>query len=77
MNENKKPIATIVSSYKLSEDELRELKSRVSNLDSFQLKFKIDRQIIAGVIIQTDSTMIDLSLQSEINKLHKIVYETN
>ncbi len=71
-----KPKVTVVSPYKLSDDELKTLKRKVELLNEADISVEVDQNIMAGVIIKYGSQVIDLSLKSELLKLEQMLYET-
>lgn len=71
-----KPKVTITAAYKLSTDELNELKKKVSLLKEAEISVDVDPKMLAGIIITYGSQVIDLSLQSELHKLEQTLYET-
>lgn len=71
-----KPKVTVVSPYKLSDDELKALKRKVELLNEADISVEVDKNIMAGIIIKYGSQVIDLSLKSELLKLEQMLYET-
>jgi len=72
-----KEIVTVVSAYRLSEDELREILSRFPRYESSMVKNKIDPSLIGGFIIQSGSQVNDLSIRNALHLLKNQLYESN
>ncbi|MCA9371280.1 F0F1 ATP synthase subunit delta [Candidatus Woesebacteria bacterium] len=77
MDSAHKQKVTIITTYRLGEDEISRITQHIPNLSEYEVEQIIDKNIIAGIIIKTRSTMIDLSLKSELQKLQLMMYETN
>ena len=65
-------LADITSSEKLSNEQQDNIKEQLRTIlgDKLSLSYKVDKQIIGGLIIKVGSKMIDTSLSNKINKLH-------
>jgi F0F1-type ATP synthase delta subunit len=72
----KKQIVTVLSAAPLGEKEIALLKNHFPFLKDAHLNYETDPAVMAGVIIKFGSKMIDLSLSSELQKLHQLLYET-
>ncbi|MFA9288429.1 MAG: F0F1 ATP synthase subunit delta [Weeksellaceae bacterium] len=67
---------TIVAPHKLSKEDVKSLQQKFPMLAKAEITQEIDTALIAGVVIRFGSRMIDLSLQSQLQKLEKTLYET-
>ena len=64
-------LADITSAEKLSNEQQDNIKAQLRTIlgDKLSLSYKVDEQIIGGLIIKVGSKMIDTSLSNKINKL--------
>ena len=64
-------LADITSAEKLSNEQQDNIKEQLRTIlgDKLSLSYKVDKQIIGGLIIKVGSKMIDTSLSKKINKL--------
>ena len=64
-------LADITSAEKLSNEQQDNVKEQLRTIlgDKLSLSYKVDEQIIGGLIIKVGSKMIDTSLSNKINKL--------
>ena len=64
-------LADITSAEKLSNEQQDNIKEQLRTIlgDRLSLSYKVDEQIIGGLIIKVGSKMIDTSLSNKINKL--------
>jgi len=69
--------AKLVSSKKLSEEEKEKIKSELSkNFQSpLNIDYKFDPDLIAGLVIQVGSVMIDTSIKTKLKKLEQNMIE--
>ena len=69
--------AKLISSKKLSKDEQKKIQNDLSKdfQSSFDLDYIYDPSLIAGLIIQIGSTMIDTSVKTKLKKLEKNMLE--
>ena len=69
--------AKLISSKKLSKDEKKKIQDDLSKdfKFSFDLDYIYDPSLIAGLIIQIGSTMIDTSVKTKLKKLEKNMLE--
>jgi len=63
----------VISSYKLDNDELTELKEKLSLKEGDTMTNVVDRSVIAGMIINLDGRVIDLSFKTQLKNLQKLV----
>ena len=70
--------AKLVSPRKLSPEELKKIQSELSTdfRSPLNIDYKYDPSLIAGLIIQVGSVMIDTSIKSKLKKLEKNMLET-
>ena len=64
-------LADVTSAEKLSNEQQDSIKEQLRTIlgDKLSLNYKVDEQIIGGLIIKVGSKMIDTSLSNKINKL--------
>ena len=69
--------ATLVSSKKLTEEELNNLNSELTKVIGSQVNFnhKIEENLLGGLKIQVGSLMIDTSIKSKLKKYEQIMTE--
>lgn len=67
----------IISAYKMSPDELENVKNSFNFLKGYRLSNRIDTKIIGGFIIKFGSKIIDLSLKTSLNNFKRKFYEIN
>ena len=69
--------AKLVSSKNLSEQEKKNIQSELSKnfKSTLNIDFKYDKSLIAGLIIQIGSIMVDTSVKSKLKKLEKNMIE--
>lgn len=65
----------VMSSDVLGSDERQVLKKKFLDLNWSQADYRVDRSIIAGIIIKVGSKTIDLSLMGSLSKLSNTLYE--
>ena len=77
MQINPSEITKIISSKELSLDEQKKIQSDLSKdfKSSLNLDYKYDPNLIAGLIIQIGSVMIDTSIKTKLKKLEKNMLE--
>jgi len=69
--------AEIVSTYPLTDSEIKEICSRFKQLKGYSISNTVDKNIKAGFIIKYDGKIIDLSLLTRLNNLKNMMYETD
>ena len=69
--------AKLVSAKKLSNEELKKIEIELSKDFKSQLNidYKYDPNLIAGLIIQVGSVMVDTSIKSKLKQLEKNMIE--
>ena len=69
--------ASLISSKKLSQDELDGMSKELSNTVGSSLKFdyKVDEELIGGLKLQLGSIMIDTSIKNKLKKYHQLLLE--
>lgn len=72
----RKPQVTIRAAYELTDQEIDLLKERIEILRKADISVEVSKEILAGFIIQFDTSVIDLSLKSELQSLEHTLYET-
>lgn len=63
----------VISSYKLDNDELTVLREKLSLKEGDTMTNVVDRSVIAGMIINLDGRVIDLSFKTQLKNLQKLV----
>ena len=68
----------VVSAYPLSSDEKETLFSILKKLgqNPDEVEYQVNKNILAGIVLKTGSTIIDLSLQGQLNNLKQELYES-
>ncbi len=66
----------VYSSVKLSDEDRRLLKRKFSSIPFQEAEYKIDESLLAGVVIQVGSKIIDLSVRGTLSNLKHIIYES-
>ncbi len=69
---DKKNEVTVVSAYKLDQEELDLIHKKLPILEQAHVKNLVDPSIIAGIILNFGSKTIDLSLSHELQQLQKL-----
>jgi F0F1-type ATP synthase delta subunit len=73
-----KPIkAVITSAYKLTDEELDQLRSKFPVMGNYEVENVINPDIHAGVIINVGTKRIDLSLERGLQNLKQFIYENS
>ena len=69
--------AQLISSKKLSLEEQKKIQAELSKdfKSTLNIKYEYDPNLIAGLIIQVGSVMIDTSVKTKLKKLEKIMIE--
>lgn len=67
----------VLSADSLNNEEKKALEKKFSDLNWKEAVYKIDKSIIAGVIVKVGSKTIDLSLSGSLSKLSNTLYEIN
>lgn len=75
MADKKKHIARIVSTYKLSRDEINIILNKVPHLKNYQIENTVNPKIYGGVIITFGTKVIDFSLVNQLRNFRKAFYE--
>ena len=76
LNNNQVPQVTIRAPFQLNNDEVAALKKKIDLLEQADITVEADPAILAGVIIQFGSSVIDLSINTELQTLAHTLYET-
>ena len=73
--EEEAKIVTLISSHKLTIEQIEEIKQVFPRIKNKQLKQEVNETLMAGFIIKEGSKVTDLSLKSNLNKIKKNIYE--
>ena len=67
--------ATLISSRKLKEEEIKKVSEELSKVSGTSINFKytVDENLIAGLKIQLGSLMIDTSIKNKLQKYQQIM----
>ncbi len=76
LNNNQIPQVTIRAPYELSAEDLSALKRKIDLLNKADIQVSVDPAIMAGLVIQFGSSVIDLSINTELQTLAHTLYET-
>lgn len=74
--ESNKRKVVIRAAYKLSDSEIESLKQKIQILKEADITTEISDKILAGFIIEFDSKIIDLTINTQLNILENMLYET-
>ncbi len=72
--EEEREMIFVISPYKLEKDDLKLLEERFLFLKDRKIKNVVDPNLLGGVIIKKGTEVIDLSLNSKLQSLKKILY---
>lgn len=67
----------VFSAYKLTDGEKDLIKSKIRDFDWTKADYYVDEDLLAGIIVQKGSKVINLSLKGTLANLKKIVYESD
>lgn len=67
--------AKITAAYVLQDAELQTIKSALPILQKLDLSVEVNPGILAGIIIQVGSVVVDLSLQTKLRNYFKTLYD--
>ncbi|PIZ64629.1 hypothetical protein COY14_04350 [Candidatus Roizmanbacteria bacterium CG_4_10_14_0_2_um_filter_36_9] len=76
MSGKKKAKVTITAPYELERSDVENLKKKISILSEADIEIAVDKNILAGVVITFGSKVIDLTINTELQKLAHTIYET-
>lgn len=76
LKKKEKPKVIIRAPYELGDNELKDLKSKLDILQNSDIELIKDPSIMAGILIEFGSNVIDLSLNQELQTLAHTLYET-
>ncbi len=67
--------AVIFSTYRLSEEEIQEIVKKLLILKNYKIINKIDKSLIAGIVIKFSDKVIDLSFKNRLKIISQKLYE--
>ena len=69
--------AKLISSKRLSDEELKKIEKELSNdfKSKLDIKYKYDPDLIAGLIVQVGSVMVDTTIKTKLKKLKQSMVE--
>lgn len=67
---------TLVAPYELGQEEIDMLKKRIPQLKEAKIVTEVDPSLMAGLLIKYGSSVIDLSLKTQLQTLEQTLYET-
>ncbi len=67
--------AKITAAYALQDAELQTIKSALPILQKLELSVEVSPSILAGIVIQVGSVVVDLSLQTKLKNYFKTLYD--
>jgi F0F1-type ATP synthase delta subunit len=74
---NDKEKVIVYSSVALSDGEKKILKLKLPSITFQKAEYRVDEELIAGVVVTVGSKVIDLSIKGTLSNLKHIVYEDN
>lgn len=66
--------ARVISAQKLTDEEWAQIYQLFPDLKGRKIENEVDESLIAGVIVQKGSKIVDLSLRNQINEFKKTAY---
>lgn len=73
----KKEAVVVYSTYHLSEADILKMKKQLPQFAHRTIENKIDPTLIGGIVVQSGSQLIDLSIRNALHLLKKQLYESN
>ncbi len=71
-------MATVISAYKLDDEDKSRLITKVARLaKGVSVEYKVDETLLAGVVIKMGSSIIDLSLKGQLLNFQQKMYESS
>lgn len=70
---DEKKQASVISTYQLNSDELKEIKKLFPILRGFKINNIVNPEILGGLVIKLESKVIDLSIAGQLKKYRKII----
>lgn len=67
--------AVVFSTYRLSEKEIQEIIKKILILKNYKITNKIDKSLIAGIVIKFSDKVIDLSFKNRLKIISQKLYE--
>jgi len=74
LNEESKK-ATLISSHKLTSEQVDEIKLKFPSIKEKKLELKIDEDLLAGFILKEGSKITDLSIKTKLIQFKKTINE--
>ena len=67
--------ATLISSHKLTSEQVDEIKLKFPSIKEKKLELKIDEDLLAGFILKEGSKITDLSIKTKLIQFKKTINE--
>jgi len=67
--------ATLISSHKLTSEQVDEIKLKFPSIKEKKLELKVDEDLLAGFILKEGSKITDLSIKSKLIQFKKTINE--
>ncbi len=75
--QEEKDKAVIYAPYKLSQNEIEELKRKFPVLKDRQVEVKVDKKILAGFLIKIGSYVLDYTINDKLKSFKNLIYENS
>ena len=73
--EQEKERVTVYSAIELSQQEKKEVTSKLSLTGVSEISYILDPKLIAGIVVHKGSKILDLSLAGKLQNLHHLIYD--
>ncbi|MFH0772852.1 MAG: F0F1 ATP synthase subunit delta [bacterium] len=72
-----KELVKVSSAYRLTSDELQKIVSQFPQYAKSKVENVVDSSLIGGIVVQSGSQIVDLSIRNALHLLKKQLYESN
>lgn len=76
LKNNQRPRIVIRAPYRLDDADIQALQKKIHLLENADIRTEVDGKLLAGIVIQFGSSVIDLSLDAQLQTLEHTLYET-